>query len=390
MSQTRNPQLTYGATAFRLGWREWLVVLGIVGLTSWLVPVVWPNIEKFKPDSEYRVPYELSRDYWLYEQRLKQGVADLNAIPVVGDSVIWGEYVNREATLSHYLNQLEFSGDARFFNGGLNGLFPLALEGLIRYYASPLQQRSVILHCNLLWLSSAEVDLSSPKEQRFNHPRLVPQIIHRLPSYRAKAAQRLGIVIERRMVFLQWAQHLRSAYFSHQSFPEWTLLADDQDPRYFPNTYRNPCRQFHSRLGVAELPDPQRGEDSARHRPWYGEQPREGTRSFEWVPLEQSLQWQAFTRLVELLRARDNSIFVLIGPFNQHVMAPEKRPIFLSIRKQVAEWLIQEDIPHARPDPLPSRLYGDASHPLTEGYARLASGLQNDQGFQNWLSESLR
>ena len=58
---------------------------------------------------------------------------------MLGDSVVWGEYVAPDGTLSHFLNQ-EAEATNRFVNLGLNGLFPLAQEGLVDYYgkaASP-------------------------------------------------------------------------------------------------------------------------------------------------------------------------------------------------------------------------------------------------------------
>jgi len=43
-------------------------------------------------------------------------------------------------------------------------------------------------------------------------------------------------------------------------------------------------------------------------------------------------------------------------------------------------------VPHAVPGVLPSGLYADASHPLTEGYRELATRLHGDPAFQAWLS----
>ena len=51
----------------------------------------------------------------------------------------------------------------------MNGLFPLAMEGLVQYYAGSLHGRKVILHCNVLWMTSPKADLSDKKKQDFNH-----------------------------------------------------------------------------------------------------------------------------------------------------------------------------------------------------------------------------
>ena len=59
---------------------------------------------------------------------------------MLGDSVVWGEYVLPDGTLSHFLNQ-EAGQPDRFVNGGVNGLFPLAQEGLIDDYGHALAIR---------------------------------------------------------------------------------------------------------------------------------------------------------------------------------------------------------------------------------------------------------
>jgi hypothetical protein len=45
------------------------------------------------------------------------------------------------------------------------------------------------------------------------------------------------------------------------------------------------------------------------------------------------------------------------------------------VKAKIAAWLTTEGIPHAIPPVLPSEEYGDASHPLATGYARLAKQL---------------
>ena len=104
--------------------------------------------------------------------------------------MIWGEYVRPDGTLSHFLS--EQSGQpGKFVNAGVNGLFPLAFEGLIRDYGEPLRHRKVILHCNVLWMSSPKADLHTEKEERFNHADLVPQFSPRIPCYKADLNRRL-------------------------------------------------------------------------------------------------------------------------------------------------------------------------------------------------------
>ncbi|RMF20490.1 MAG: hypothetical protein D6760_11460, partial [Deltaproteobacteria bacterium] len=298
----------------RLTVRQWLAVLAVVLVVTLGLPRLWPRLEQFDTPADYRLPYALSEDYWLYEQRLRRLAPD--QIPVIGDSVVWGEYVLRDGTLSHFLNEAAGEPD-RFVNAGVNGLFPLALDGLIRHYGGALRHRRVILHGNLLWLSSPEADLSTPKERTFNHARLVPQFIPRIPCYRADGNARLSIVLGRSSEFLSWVKHLQSAYFGQRNFLEWTLADDGQSPPHYPNAWRNPLRQITLTVPREPDPDPDRGPSSPRNKPWSAT--GEGTRRFEWVPLERSLQWQAFQRLVDCLRARGNDVLVILGPFNQHM-----------------------------------------------------------------------
>ena len=113
-----------------LSLRQWAAVLAIVTLIAVATPRLWKQIERFDIGVDYRIPYQFSNDYWLFDWRL-QKIADAKAIVVLGDSVVWGEYVKSDGTLPHFLNQQAGQPD-RFANAGVNGLFPLALEGLVR------------------------------------------------------------------------------------------------------------------------------------------------------------------------------------------------------------------------------------------------------------------
>src|SRR5436190_15440753 len=147
----------------RLNSRNWIVAIALIATIIRLMPRVWKKVERFETGPDYRIPYSLSRDYWLYQRRLEN--IPRGKIVLLGDSVIWGEYVLPNGTLSHFLNEKAGSGE-RFVNGGVNGLFPLALEGLVNDYARALHDRKVILHCNVLWMSSPKADLSVQKEEK--------------------------------------------------------------------------------------------------------------------------------------------------------------------------------------------------------------------------------
>ena len=377
-NQPPKPDMIF-VNAVRLTAREWLLVLGIVLVFVVLTPWAWKQAERFPTSPDYRLPYALSKDYWLYERRLQELPATNTLL--LGDSVVWGEYVLPDGTLSHFLNA-EAGQPEAFVNAGVNGLFPLALEGLVEHYGHALRNRKVILHCNVLWLSSPKADLQTKKEERFNHARLVPQFSPRIPCYRADASERLGIVLERELPVLSWVNHLQCVSFNQKSVPDWTLEPGEGDPPSRPNTYKNPLAQITLQVPAAPVSDPERGPASARHKPW--STTGEGSTRFDWVALDTSLQWAAFQRLTKLLRARGNDVLVVVGPFNEHMLAEENRTSYRQLREGVAGWLREQRVAAVVPEALPSSLYADASHPLTEGYRVLAERLYRDPVFQEW------
>ena len=78
-------------------------------------------------------------------------------------------------------------------------------------------------------------------------------------------------------------------------------------------------------------------------------------------------------------------MLVAVGPFNEHMMAEENRATYRTLRDGVVTWLTQQRVPHLEPEVLPSALYADASHPLTEGYQLLAQRLSQSEKMAAWL-----
>jgi hypothetical protein len=353
---TGTAEQRFGTNEVRLSLRQWLVSGGVVLVVLLFTPRIWKHFERFEVGVDYRIPYDLSKDYWLYQRRMEK-LHDPRQVVVIGDSVIWGEFVLPDGTLSHFLDR-EAGTTNRFINGGVNGLFPLALEGLIRDYGGAIHDRKVILHCNLLWMSSPKADLQTRKEEKFNHPKLVPQFFPGIPCYKAGADQK--------------------------SLIDWTLADDGGLPPKFPNVYKNPLARITMTVPSAPADDPLRGPASPRHKPWSAS--GEGDSRFEWVTLDTSLQWGAFQRLVRLLRDRHNDVLVVIGPFNEHTMVPENRVTYRERVSEARRWFLEHQVPCVVPDLLPSNLYGDTSHPLTDGYALLAKRLLGEPLFRDWLA----
>jgi hypothetical protein len=107
--------------------------------------------------------------------------------------------------------------------------------------------------------------------------------------------------------------------------------------------------------------------------------------NFPWVQPGRSFQWSSFKRAVKILKARDNSVFIVLGPFNPYILTDESLDRYNGIKKEMENWLAEEGISYKSASDLPSEYYADASHPLKEGYARIAGELFMDESFQKWM-----
>lgn len=363
--QAMTIDVPYGSNDVRLSVRQWLVVVALVCGCLVLVPRVWECLEPFEPSTDYRIPHVLSDDYWLYNRWMEEIVGQ-NRIPIIGDSVVWGEYVTPVESLSQMLNRHE--GGQRFANAGLNGSHPLALEGLVDQLGGRVRHRAVILHCNLLWMSSTERDLQSDRELSFNHPRLVPQLVPRIPSYQVPADERLGNIVDRQLNFRGWVHHLRIAHFGNLDLHSWSLE----------HPYRSPVSVIDR-----SLPGPDR---APRHDPASWFERGIDRQDFPWVSPSTSLQFQGFQRMLLTLRHRGNSVFVIVGPFNEYLPTDESLKRYNVLQQYVRDWLTEQHVPHLMATAIESEKYGDASHPLASGYDDLAIQICGDAAFQRWLS----
>jgi hypothetical protein len=399
-------EVPFGANDVRLSPRLCVAAALVIGAFFLLIPAVWEKIEPLDAGPDYRVPYPLGHDYWNYARACRRLATD-DSVVLVGDSVIWGHYVASDQTLAHDLNALAAAGvgrtersDARRTQGadsggphsvrsalppdgdgaparprlvnlGLDGVHPAALCGLVEHYGGAIRGRRVVLHCNLLWISSPRHDLSTEKEFAFNHPALVPQFSPRIPCYRAALSQKIGTVVGRHVGILGWADHLRIAYFGGEDLASWTLE----------HPYANPLPSV-----TFELPSPDEPPAPAPDaRPWSVK----GLARYspEWVALEQSVQWRFFRRLVEVLRQRGNEVFVVVGPFNEHMLTDKGLRTYQERQEQVAAWLREQGILHNVPPALPSDEYADASHPTAAGYRRLAQRLFAQEAFRRLMRD---
>ncbi len=362
-AQLAKIEVQYGSHLIRLSLKEWIIAGIVVFLVFLFLPVAWRFIEPFQAGPNYRIPYQLSNDYWMYKNYC-QLEKSRSKIFVIGDSVIWGEYVTPGETLSCYLNELDTK--PLYSNMGVNGIHPVALAGLMKYYAHPIVNSPVILHWNPLWITSPRHDLQIQKEFHFNHPRLVPQFYPEIPCYRASFSEKAGIVAQRLIPFLNWVNHIQVAYFGSLDFPSWTIE----------HPYTNPISQisFDELVPRYEL----------RHEPdsWKVDGSKQ---DFPWVSLETSFQWRFFKQTVETLNSRNNNIFVVVGPFNEHMLTDKSLNKYNTLKNQFEEWLKSAPVKYYIPEALPSSLYADASHPLKEGYRLLAERILKNKACQKWM-----
>lgn len=361
----RGIDTSFGSNAIRLSFNQWLISVLAIVVFFVLTPMAWNWMHPFSAEIDYRIPERFSHDYWLFE-RYSEWLADRDTIPVMGDSVVWGQYVPPVQTLSHYLN--ESAAHHRFGNLGVNGMHPAAMQGLIEYYGSDIRNQIVLVHCNLLWMSSKEHDLQIETEFRFNHPKLVPQFFPQIPCYKEKYSNRIGIAIERYIPFFTWASHLRITAFDNMDIPTWTI----DHPYQFPyaailDRDMNPVQ-----------------DDRPNAESWT--EKKIPLQNLEWVDLQTSIQWQSFQHTIEILQRRNNRLLVVLGPFNEHMLQPESLLRYSAIKAGVIQWFESHDIPILVPNLLPSDLYADASHPLAEGYANLAQIIAGSEAFAAFVN----
>ena len=360
---------SFVANDVRLSPREWIAALIVVAAVLALIPVVWERVEPLQVEANHRMPFSLGSDYWTYSRVCRAACAREGTVAVVGDSVVWGHYVDKDETLSAHLNKA--AGGERFANLGIDGIHPAALAGLMEHYGGAVAGRKVVLHCNLLWMSSERHDLQGTKEFTFNHPKLVPQFVPSIPCYKAPVSERLAIVIGRELPFCDWADHMQIAYFGNADLHTWTR----------DHPYDNP-------LGAVTLKLPSPDEP-----PWPEPVPepwaKQGIRKFgpPWVELATSFQWRSFLRTIEILESRGDRVFVLLGPFNEHMLKQESLATYAERRAEAEAWFREHKIPHYLPPALPSKLYADASHPLGAGYRMLAEQLLGNEAFARFVGD---
>ncbi len=342
------------ASAHRLSLtlRQWAGVLVFGSVVMLAAPRIWKAVEPLETGPTYRIPYDLSNDYWLWSRWAEKAVATHDTL-LIGDSVVWGQYVKPGEALSDHLNAL--AGTVKYANLGVNGMQPAVLAGLIEHYGGAIRNKDVILHCNPLWMSSPRHDLRED-EALINHAQLLPQFAG-IRGYKDDIEARLGRVVDRNLPFRGWTNHLQTAYFDNASIPSWTKSHPRDNPLARVTLKLPPPEQIYHQEPVA----------------WTvrGIKPSD----LPWMALEESFQWTQFQRALDLLRSRGNRVKVVVGPFNEPMLKPESLARYAKLRDGIGDRLRGQKVEVVVPAALPSETYGDASHPLSAGYRILARRL---------------
>lgn len=392
------PPFEYGFNPLRLSGKDWLAVAALFAGACVVVIRGWPGLEtiswneKQVPTSktsplqsedspatpgaaesvvhriertgpaDYRIPYQLSSDFWMYSRWCESAAAKYPVL-VVGDSTIWGHYVDSRDTLSQCLNHL--AGADRYANLGLSGLHDMALLGLLKDYGQAIAGKKVLLHFDPLWMHSEEVDLQGEKEFHFQYEELAPQFWPSLKCYRADVETRLTRFVGQRSPLSSFTTHLLASYFDNTNISEWMMSHPYEGP-WRPVTFDIPWS--------GESADPAVVWSAKIKKP----------KDYPWIMPAESRQWGFFRETLALLRARNNEVFVLVGPFNPYALTPGSLRRYRSLMEQVVEWLGTNGVPHLLVPDLPSDEYGDISHPLKHGYAKIAEALYSDPSFKAW------
>ena len=325
----------FSSNEVRLSMRDWVVALVLIGGLSYTVPAVWQRIEPFTPGPDYRIPFSLGSDYWMYDRYCDVTCADKRTV-LIGDSVIWGHYVASEETLVALSQRGGRRPEVR--QSGRRWHSPdrhVGTAGVLRHAhcfegRDPAMQPAVDEFCR--------GTTSEPtKHFRSTIPNWSPSFI---PGYRAtrnrcRAGSELPLGVTCRC--LGWTEHLRIAYFGNTDLPNWTMEHPYEDP-LAPSrwNFRRPTKPRHPSRSPSPGPRPVARLNA------------------EWVELDGSLQWQFFRRAVETLRRRGNRVFVLVGPFNEHMLTNQSRQVYEERKRGVEKWLKQEGVAHFVPPACPA------------------------------------
>lgn len=356
---TRTPAPEFERAALELSLREWLLVALLVTLLLAVAPHIPFRGRAPVVERDYRIPYALSTRYDLYRRYTTLAAAQFPTL-LLGDSVVWGQCARRHDTLAHHLNELV--KQPRFANAGLDGMHPVALAELLEYHAPAISNTRVILQFDPLWLMQEGPSSPHTRDVLYNRPNLIPRLAAHFTGPFKEAASLSWSHVMKNSPLKDWGERLAD---TRVDFLAWSL----------DHPYESPLQAISSALPPSEDSHPQ------RLIPW--DQIPSAMVVTRFDPLSDDLQWNAFLRIIALLQSRGNEILVLLGPMNEHMMAPQTLEPYLRLKTGMADQLRAKGVRFFAPSVLPSLHYADICHPLGAGYAELARELLQKES--SWL-----
>jgi hypothetical protein len=348
--------------------REWLITIAVFLAFSATIYNGWYHWEKLAIEPDYRSTCweERMSDYWAYMQWCRYARSHYKIL-IIGDSVIWGQEVSNNETISHYLNaQL---GKEEIANLGIDGLTDAALDGLVTYYGNFLHDTNVILQFNPLWMGSPSRDMR--EKWRFHHPRLVPQLNRRLKYYK-NLNERVGYLFEHHLRLPPFIRHQMVNYFDNKSIAAWLM----------DNPYRCPLS------AITFKSAPMMKEKQGLGKSWLDRRGGGRLANEPFLSLNESIQWKCYLDALAKLKKMHVNVFILLGPFNTYALTPASRERSFVMLDAVKEELDRQGLPYfdTTHELIPSREYGDNCHALAGGHAILAEAMVKDPVFQKWMT----
>ena len=352
--------IPYGSNSLRLSPKGLLLVVVLTVLAVFVASSLWYRLAfevdpmAGDPDDHFRFSYAYRDDYCLYN-KVVDNSGRYDAL-FLGDSVIWGMYVNNESTLTECLNR---KTGKHYGNLAIDGLHPVAMRTLVKEHTSNFgENRPIFLYFNPLWVNTPEYDLTGNGDISVNHPKLLPQLDFSIKANKLSLSERCKALLERKLTFYGMLRHLQLVSFGNKDLK--SFLAKN------PGT--NPLKNIHVWVDALE-----HGHTLNSKIDWYNSGLPE--QDWPWVKPADSRQWQAFLDTCAILQKRGAKLTVLLGAINTHMLTKESAERFAALRAEHHKILNELNIKTIELPVLPSNEYGDASHPLAPGYERLAEYL---------------
>lgn len=326
--------------------RELVVTAAVVlVLTLAVLPYCWRKYSNTEIPRNFRLAEKLRDDYYGY-RTVAEAVCEKHPAVFIGDSVIWGMYVDNDHTLPALVNRK--LGKDEVGNLAVDGLHPIAMETLVRDCGGDIRGKRVYLYWNPLWMNKPLYDLSGQEEFSINHPGLLPQFDPSFKSYRANFGDRFSAFLEQKLLFAAWLRHFRAAYCANKDVKK-VIAAGEKLAHY------DPTEREKTKNGTDDWK-----KSGVNKQDW------------PWVSIDRSRQYAAFRRVIELLRKRGNEVTVVLGTVNPHMQTPGSLERYRKLREEVKADLTKAGVAFIDLPELESKDYADASHPLAAGYRKLA------------------